>query len=128
MDARRYLRSDFEELEAYTPVQPLDVLAAEIGLPVAQLVKLDANENLYGPHPAVREAVASADLHIYPDPGQVALRGAIAEYVGVTAAQIVAGSGADDLIDILLRLVRPAVAGVCKIRAGSGQFALDNGR
>lgn len=110
MDARRYFRSDFEELEAYTPVQPLDVLAEEIGLPVAQLVKLDANENLYGPHPAVREAVGSADLHIYPDPGQVALRAAIAEYVEVSAAQIVAGSGADDLIDILLRLVRPAVA------------------
>ncbi|MEP6872492.1 MAG: histidinol-phosphate transaminase [Anaerolineaceae bacterium] len=110
MDARRYFRSDFELLEAYTPVQPLDVLAAEIGLPVAQLVKLDANENLYGAHPAVREAARSADLHIYPDPGQVALRSAIAEYVGVDPAQIVAGSGADDLIDILLRLVRPTVA------------------
>ncbi len=110
MDARRYFRPDFEDLEAYTPVMPLDVLAAEIGLPIDQLVKLDANENLYGAHPAVRAAASSADLHIYPDPGQAALRTAIAEYVGVGAAQIVAGSGADDLIDILLRLVRPAVA------------------
>lgn len=110
MDARRYFRPDFDELEAYTPVKPLDVLAAEIGLPVGELVKLDANENLYGAHPAVRAAANSADLHIYPDPGQDALRGAIAEYVGVEASQVVAGSGADDLIDILLRLVRPAVA------------------
>ncbi|MEP7215826.1 MAG: histidinol-phosphate transaminase [Anaerolineaceae bacterium] len=110
MDARRYFRSDFDELEAYTPVQPLEVLAAEIGLPVGQLVKLDANENLYGPHPAVLEAARSADLHIYPDPGQVALRRAIAEYVGVGPGQIVAGAGADDLIDIILRLVRPTVA------------------
>ena len=110
MDARRYFRADFEDLEAYTPVKPLDVLAAEIGLPIEQLVKLDANENLYGPHPAVREAASNADLHIYPDPGQTALRSSIAEYVGVEPGQIVAGSGADDLIDILLRLVRPAVA------------------
>lgn len=109
MDVHRYFRPDFGELEAYVPVQPLEVLAAEIGLPIAQLVKLDANENLYGPHPAVREAANSAALHIYPDPGQGALRAAIAEYVGVDASQIVAGSGADDLIDILLRLVRPAV-------------------
>ena len=29
-------------------MKPLDVLADEIGLPVSQLVKLDANENLYG--------------------------------------------------------------------------------
>jgi hypothetical protein len=30
-------------------VKPLDVLAEEIGVTVDQLVKLDANENLYGP-------------------------------------------------------------------------------
>ncbi|MEO6398624.1 MAG: histidinol-phosphate transaminase [Tepidiformaceae bacterium] len=110
MDSRRYFRPDFDDLEAYTPVKPLDVLAAEIGIPVSQLVKLDANENLYGPHPAVRAAASAADLHIYPDPGQGALRAAIAKYVSVDAAQVLAGSGADDLIDILLRLVRPAVA------------------
>ena len=107
-DIRRYLRPDFRELEEYTPVKPLDVLAREIGLPVSELVKLDANENLYGPIPAIREAIAHADLHIYPDPGQAALREAIAEYIGCLPAQVVAGAGADDLIDILLRLTMPA--------------------
>jgi histidinol-phosphate aminotransferase len=107
MDPLRFVRPDFDELEAYKPVKPLDVLAREIGLPAAQLVKLDANENLYGPIPEVVEAITRADLHIYPDPGQTALRAAIAEYLGVKAEQIVAGSGADDLIDILLRLVVP---------------------
>lgn len=110
MNPRRFFRPDFDDLEAYTPVKPLDVLAAEIGVPIGQIVKLDANENLYGAHPAVVEAAASANLHIYPDPGQTSLRAAIAEYVGVTPEQVVAGSGADDLIDVLLRLVCPPIA------------------
>lgn len=107
MGIRHLLRPDLEELDAYTPVKPLDVLADEIGLPTDQLVKLDANENLYGAPAVVFEAIAEAPLHIYPDPGQTALREAIAEYAGVAPDQVVAGTGADDLIDILLRLTLP---------------------
>ena len=107
VDPLRFVRADFHDLEEYVPVKPLDVLAREIGIPAGQIVKLDANENLYGVLPEVREAISRADLHIYPDPSQTTLRGAIAEYVGVTPAQVVAGSGADDLIDIIIRLVGP---------------------
>ncbi len=108
MDLRQLLRSDLEELEEYVPVKPLDVLAAEIGLPVERLVKLDANENLYGPHPDVVRAISEAPFHIYPDPGQEGLREAIGGWLGVEAEQVVAGTGADDLIDILIRLVMPS--------------------
>lgn len=108
IDPLSFVRADFRELEAYTPVQPLDVLAQELGLPVDKIAKLDANENLYGPHPAIREAIASADLHIYPDPGQHALRAAIAGHLGVDASCIVAGAGSDDLLDILIRLTEPS--------------------
>ncbi len=107
MDIRRFFRPDLDELEEYVPVKPLGVLAAEIGLPVGQLVKLDANENLYGPCAEVVDAITKADLHIYPDPGSTALREAIADYAGVTAGQVVAGSGADELIDLVLRLLQP---------------------
>jgi histidinol-phosphate aminotransferase len=74
VDLSLLIRPDFEDLDEYTPVKPLDVLAAEIGVPAERLVKLDANENLYGPIPEIREAVANCDMHIYPDPGQHALR------------------------------------------------------
>jgi histidinol-phosphate aminotransferase len=119
---RRFLRADWDELEPYTPVKPLDVLAAEIGLPVDQLVKLDANENLYGPIPEIVEAIAKSDLHIYPDPGQLALREAIAGYCGVTPEQVVAGSGADDLIDILLRVTLPMAVVNCTPTFGMYDF------
>ena len=107
MNLRKLLREDLDDLEEYVPVKPLDVLAAEIGVPVHQLVKLDANENLYGPHEAVLEAIRNAPFHIYPDPGQAALRQSIAGYAGVEPEQIVAGTGADDLLDILIRLTMP---------------------
>ena len=107
MELRKLLRADLEDLEEYAPVKPLDVLAAEIGLPLDRLVKLDANENLYGPHPEVLKAIQSAQFHIYPDPGQEALREAIAGFVGADSEQVVAGTGADDLLDILIRLVMP---------------------
>ncbi len=101
------LRPGLDALEPYEPVRPLDVLAEELGLPVGDLAKLDANENLYGPIPAVREAAATADLHIYPDPAQVRLRSAIGEYLGVSAETVVAGAGSDELLDLLFRAVAP---------------------
>jgi histidinol-phosphate aminotransferase len=101
-----FLRRDVAQLPLYTPVKPLDVLAEEIGVPIHALVKLDANENLYGPLPAVRKAMAeAADMHIYPDPAQTKLRQALAEYCGVTPDRVVAGVGSDELLDLLLRLV-----------------------
>jgi histidinol-phosphate aminotransferase len=55
MDVSALFRSDYSKLDPYTPVKPLDVLAEEIGVPVERLVKLDANENLYGPIPEVHK-------------------------------------------------------------------------
>lgn len=107
MDLKPLLRPDLDTLEEYVPVKPLDVLAAEISLPVDRLVKLDANENLYGPHPEVLRAIEGAAFHIYPDPGQDGLREAIAGWLGVEPSMVVAGTGADDLIDVLIRLVMP---------------------
>ena len=93
------------EMEPYTPIEPFEVLSARLGRSPEQIVKLDANENPYGPHPAVREALAAYPFpHIYPDPEQRALRVALAEYTGVPAANIFPGHGADELIDLLCRI------------------------
>jgi histidinol-phosphate aminotransferase len=86
----KLLRPDWRTLEEYKPVKPLDILAAELGLSsVNDVIKLDANENLYGPIDAVRTAVAAADHHIYPDPGHVKLRAALATHTGFRPEEIV---------------------------------------
>lgn len=93
-------------MPAYTPIEPVDVLAARLGMPVEKIVKMDANENPYGPSPLVREALAKMDLvHIYPDPESRLLRDALSEAHNVSAKNLLAGSGADELIDLLARVV-----------------------
>jgi len=93
----------------YTPIQPLDVVAEEIGVPIEQLAKLDANENLYGPMPEVVEAIANAaGMHIYPDPNQTYFRQDLASYVGLTPGHVIAGGvGSDELLDLIIRLCEP---------------------
>eukprot|EP00741_Cyanophora_paradoxa_P010412 tig00000037_g10069.t1 len=69
-----------------------------------EIIKLDANENPYGPSPKVREVLAAAPyLHIYPDPESRELRAALAEETGVAEDHILCGNGADELIDLMFR-------------------------
>ncbi len=102
------VRPDIAGMEPYTPILPYEVLSAQLGIPVERIVKLDANENPYGPSPKVWKGLARANLHIYPDPESRLLRAALAAFTGVPAAYIMAGAGADELIDLTLRaLVAP---------------------
>ncbi len=92
-------------VEEYTPIQPFEVLSSRLGIPASQIVKLDANENPYGPLPGVAEALAEYPYyHIYPDPQQSELRAALAHFVGVPAENILPGQGADELLDYICRL------------------------
>ena len=110
--ASRLLRDELAALEAYTPIMPFEVLSRRLGLPAEQIVKLDANENPYGPAPAVSEALAEFSYyHIYPDPQQSELREALARYAGVPAEHILPTHGADEMLDYLCRLfLRPGDA------------------
>lgn len=99
------IRPEIVDLEPYTPILPLEALAERLKLPIERLVKLDANENPYGPSPRVHEALANEQFwHIYPDPGHTRLRQALSEYTGQPVERILCGAGADELIDLILRL------------------------
>ncbi len=99
------IRADIAAMQAYTPTASLEVFAERLGFPVEQLVKLDANENPYGPSPRVREALAGLEhINIYPDPAAGKLRAKLSDYVGVSADNILVGAGADELIELILQL------------------------
>jgi histidinol-phosphate aminotransferase len=103
-DVTSLLRHDLLAIEGYEPIEPIDVLAEALGIPPEQVVKLDGNENPYGPSPKALAALADArSYHIYPDPLQRKVRRALAAYVGVDEELIVAGAGSDELIDLVLR-------------------------
>ena len=103
------VRTAVLEMRAYTPILPYEVLSAQLGCAPEDILKLDANENLYGAVPAVRAALSALPYpHIYPDPESRALRSLLAQHTGVPAAQLVAGAGADELIDLTMRMLLDA--------------------
>lgn len=103
-DLGRLVRPDIAAMEAYAPILPFEVLSEQLGRSPEQIVKLDANENPYGPPSSAVQAIASGNwYHIYPDPQSRALRAALSEYLQLPAERLLAGMGADELIDLLLR-------------------------
>lgn len=102
MDIESLIAPHVRQMKAYVPIVPFEVLSKRLGIPVEQIVKLDANENLYGPSMKATEAMAAAHtLHIYPDPDQAELRGAIADYIGIEKEHILCGAGADEIIQLI---------------------------
>ena len=101
-----YLRPHILDMPAYEPILPYDVVSQELKIPMEKIVKLDANENPYGPLPEVRERLAAlGNLHIYPDPESRRIREMLAQYHQISKENIVIGAGADELIDLIMRLV-----------------------
>ena len=99
------LRPDVQDMEIYTPIVPFDVLSAQLGIPAEKIIKLDANENPYGPSPLVRQALAENPyLHIYPDPESRELRQRLSEYTQIPSEYLMVGHGSDELIDLVMRL------------------------
>lgn len=120
------LRPDLASLEEYTPIVPFEVLSEQMGRRVEEIVKLDANENPYGPAPAVRAALADFPFyHIYPDPEQRQLRAALATYAGVPSDLILPGHGADELLDLLCRIFLRAGDVVVNCPPTFGMYSFD---
>jgi histidinol-phosphate aminotransferase len=68
---------------------------------IANLVKLNTNENPYPPSPLAVDAIqqAAADgLERYPDPTSLALCEAVARRHGLTVDQVFAGNGSDEVL------------------------------
>ncbi|HZU14207.1 MAG TPA: histidinol-phosphate transaminase [Chloroflexota bacterium] len=93
MNPRSLMRPDIVRLDDVAP--PPSALEA---------VRLDANENPYGPSPGVFAALTGIRPEYYPDPGYTRLRRALAGYLSVSAEQIICSAGADEMLEIILRL------------------------
>jgi len=88
----RYWSPLVARLSPYVPgEQPADL----------NLVKLNTNENPYGPSPRVVEAVRAElgdRLRLYPNPESDALRDAIARLHGLTREHVFVGNGSDEVL------------------------------
>ena len=71
---------------------------------VANLIKLNTNENPYPPSPRVLEAIQdelgadAARLRLYPDPNADLLKAAVARTYGLTVDKVFVGNGSDEVL------------------------------
>jgi histidinol-phosphate aminotransferase len=79
---------------------------------LANLVKLNTNENPYGPSPRALAAIRAAtgeSLKLYPDPNAEQLKTAIASYHGIEARNVFVGNGSDEVLaHVFLGLLKQA--------------------
>lgn len=81
---------NIRKVEPYVPgEQPKDT----------DVIKLNTNENPYGPSQRVKNAMMDIDtLRLYPDPTASALVDVLAGYHGVDPSQVFVGVGSDDVL------------------------------
>ena len=89
----RFFSSELSELTPYTPGEQPDQSRP--------LIKLNTNENPYGPGPMVEKVLKEADpelLKLYPDPEATELREAIADFYGLVPEQTAVTNGSDEAL------------------------------
>jgi len=100
----KIIRPHLLSLKTYDAVNPPDLLSKKSGIPENDLIKLNGNENPYGASPKAIAALKNLPMHLYPDPDQIKIRNAISKYTGLPIDNIVAGAGADEIIDLIFRI------------------------
>lgn len=76
---------------------------------IANLIKLNTNENPYPPSPRVQEAIRSelgeeaARLRLYPDPNADALKACIARLFDLDPHQVFVGNGSDEVLALVFQ-------------------------
>jgi histidinol-phosphate aminotransferase len=83
-------RNNIRKVEPYTPgEQPKE----------RNIIKLNTNENPYGPSPRVKQVQEDMDdLRLYPDPAASVLVDKLAQYHHVKPEQVFVGVGSDDVL------------------------------
>lgn len=88
----RFWSRHVSELQPYVPGEQPQL---------TNLIKLNTNENPFGPSPrvlAVMEAELNDSLRLYPDPESGALRRTLADYYDLSPEQVFVGNGSDEVL------------------------------
>lgn len=91
-----------ESLQPYVPGRPIDEVRRELGL--ENVIKLASNENPFGPSPRAIAALEGrlGELHYYPN-GGYDLRVKLAGLYGLSPANVIAGSGSEAIMAVIIR-------------------------
>jgi histidinol-phosphate aminotransferase len=96
-------------LSRYDIGETRESLARKSGRKLSEILKLNSNENFFVPldllRDLLREAVEEADPRLYPGEESEELRDALGRYMNVSSEEIVIGTGGDQLIDLVSRML-----------------------
>lgn len=102
--------------EPYIGGESVESIAERYNLDLGTCLKLNANENLVIPRETIeglsREASQEVDQRVYPQREPEILKISLGGYLGITPNTIVLGSGADQLIDHLVKAFADQESGV----------------
>ncbi|WP_409344779.1 threonine-phosphate decarboxylase CobD [Paenibacillus sp. MBLB4367] len=103
-------------LERYGHGGDLLTAAETFGMQANDFLDYSSNMNPFGPPAAVRTIFQErwTDIVKYPDPAVRELRLKIAERYGVPVESVLAGNGAAELIDLVVRMLRPGVTALAR--------------
>ncbi len=92
-----------DHLPVYQPGRPIDEVARELGIPTGDIIKLASNENPLGPSRLAMAALRKSlqQLNLYPDGNSFFLKEKLARHLAVTPANLVLGSGSNEIIELL---------------------------
>ncbi|MCX6732491.1 MAG: histidinol-phosphate transaminase [Candidatus Roizmanbacteria bacterium] len=106
MNKKIEVRKDLKNWQEYIPVQSAERISLEQKIEIEKTDKLDAGENAYGPSPRVQKKLFQfKGYQFYPDPEYLQLRREISKYAKVKEQQVFVSNGADEIIDLILRLI-----------------------
>lgn len=97
-----------EALESYSPEKTTEKVAKQYGLPLASIIKLNFNENLFMPRAKIigflKEVAKECDLRLYPQEEEEKLREAITKYLVLQQGCVAIGNSSDEVMDRITRL------------------------
>jgi len=81
-------------------------------IPEREVLDLSSNINPLGPPEGVKEVYDSSfkELQVYPDPDALEFRREVARHFPLWPENVIAGNGAVELLDVILRFLRPKKA------------------
>ncbi|MDD2906356.1 MAG: histidinol-phosphate transaminase [Sulfurimonas sp.] len=112
-----------EDIKTYEAGKPIELVVREFGIDPKNIIKLASNENPYGCSMEVQNAVSAivSKMALYPDDSMTKLKNALAARFNLGVANLIIGSGSDQVIEFLIHA--KAHAGT-KILMNSITFAM----
>ena len=100
-------RANVAAISPYQAGRTVEETAAAHGVELADIVKLDSNENSLGMPESAKAALmaAAGSVNRYPDGNAKALRRAAADFLSVSEDEVIVGNGSDEILGLIARVV-----------------------